>query len=237
MDEQATQIAQFARDTANRRIINVWPDQADYVFADESAGAQLAQQGFGIFGGGDVDVSFQPNYGSTVALSALRSNVLASTPLTKRPVIGPFLLRRLKDTYTKDQLARILSTGNTLMEQPAGLGATVQAVHAVSTDSSDLKLVEENVAAQVDKFTRLVRLATTPIFGPNIIDPDGNFFELFSTKVQAVIDRMTNRRTREAKRITIIRVYENPDRADSVIMEIEFAPLFGANLGIIRIFV
>jgi len=237
VDEQATQIAQFARDTANRRIINVWPDQADYVFADESAGAQLAQQGFGIFGGGDVDVSFQPNYGSTVALSALRSNVLASTPLTKRPVIGPFLLRRLKDTYTKDQLARILSTGNTLMEQPAGLGATVQAVHAVSTDSSDLKLVEENVAAQVDKFTRLVRLATTPIFGPNIIDPDGNFFELFSTKVQAVIDRMTNRRTREAKRITIIRVYENPDRADSVIMEIEFAPLFGANLGIIRIFV
>jgi hypothetical protein len=236
-DEQATQIAQYARDTSNRRVINVWPDQADYVFTDESAGVQLAQQGQGIFGGGDVNIPFQPNYGSTVALSALRSNVLASTPLTKRPVIGPFFLRRLKDTYTKDQLARILSTGNTLMEQPAGFGATVQAVHAVSTNSSDLKLVEENVAAQVDKFTRLVRLATTPIFGPNIIDPDGNFFELFSTKVQAVIDRMTNRRTREAKRITIIRVLENPDRADSVIMEIEFVPLFGANLGIIQIFV
>lgn len=237
VDEQATQIAQFARDTANRRIINVWPDQADYVFTDESAGAQLAQQGYGIFGGGDVDVPFQPNYGSAVALSALRSNVLSSTPLTKRPVIGPFYLRRLKDTYTKAQLERILSTGNTVMEQPAGAGSTVQAVHAVSTDSSDLKLVEENVAAQVDKFTRLVRLATAPIFGPNLIDPDGNFFELFSTKVQAVIDRMTNRRTREAKRITIIRIYENPDRADSVIMEIEFEPLFGANLGIIRIFV
>lgn len=235
-DEQATQIAQFARDTSNRRIINVWPDQADYVFTDESAGAQ-ALAGEGIFGGGDVNVPFQENYGSAVALSALRSSVLAATPLTKRPVLGPFQLRRIKDTYTKSQLERILSTGNTVMEQPGGAGALVQAVRAVSTDSSDLKVVEENVAAQVDKFTRLVRLATAPIFGPNIIDPDGNFFELFSTKVQAVIDRMTNRRTREAKRITIIRVYENPARKDSVIMEVEFEPLFGANLGIIQIFV
>jgi len=236
VDEQATQIAQFARDTSNRRIINVWPDLADYVFTDNTAGPQ-ALPGQGLFGGGDVNVPFQPNYGSTVALSALRSSLLASTPLTKTPVIGPFRLRRLRDVYTKSQLERILSTGNTVMEQLGGAGSLVQAVRAVSTDSSDLKVVEENVAAQVDKFVRLLRIAVRPIFGPNIIDPDGNFFEMFSTKVQAVIDRMTNRRNREARRITILRVYENPERKDSVIMEIEFEPLFGANLGVIQIFV
>jgi len=237
VDEQATYVAQKARDLANRRVMNVWPDICDERFEDLSAGEQLQQQGYGIFEGRTVIMQNQPNYGGGVMLMAARSNLLAADPLTKRPLLGPYDLHRVDDYFTATQLERILSTGTMLLEQLQGAGGTVQVVRGVTTDTSDLKVVEENVGAAVDKFTRLVRQATKALFGPNVIDPDGNFFELLSTKVQSVINRMTRRETREARDIQIVRIYENPDRKDSVIMEVVFTPLFGANDGIIRIFI
>lgn len=237
VDEQATWVAQKARDTANRRVLNVWPDICDERFEDLSAGEQLQQQGYGIFSGRTVVMQNVAAYGCGVMAAAARSNLLAADPLTKRPLIGPYDLHRIDEYFNQTQLDRILSTGNMLMEQLQGAGGTVQAVRGVTTDTSDLKVVEENVGAAVDKFTRLVRQATRSLFGPNVIDPDGNFFELFSTKVQAVITRMTRRETREARDIRIVRVYENPDRKDSVIMEVVFTPLFGANDGIVKIYI
>lgn len=237
VDEQATYVAQIARDLNNRRVMNVWPDICDERFEDLSAGEQLQQQGYGIFAGRTVIMENQPNYGTGVMLMAARSNLLAADPLTKRPLLGPYDLHRIDDYFTQAQLDRILSTGTMLGEQMQGAGGTIQVIRGVTTDTSDLKVVEENVGAAVDKFTRLVRQTTKPIFGPNVIDPDGNFFELFSTKVQAVITKMTRRESREARDILIVRIYENPDRKDSVIMEVEFTPLFGANDGIVKIYI
>lgn len=237
VDQQATFVAQTARDLANRRVMNVWPDICVERFEDISAGDQGQQQGFGIFSGRTVQMLNVPDYGSGVAEMAARSNLLAADPLTKRPVVGPYRLLRVEDYFTQDQLDRILSTGNMLMEQPQGAGGTVQTVRGVTTDSTDLKVVEENVGAAVDKFTRLVRLTTKPIFGPNVIDPDGNFFDLFFTKVQSVIAKMTRRETREANDIQITGIRVNPDRKDSVIMTVSFDPLFAANDGLIEIFV
>lgn len=237
VDEQATYVAQKTRDINNRRVMNVWPDICDERFEDLSAGTQLQQQGYGLFEGRTVIMLNQPNYGGGVMLMAARSNLLASDPLTKRPLIGPYDLHRIDDYFTAVQLERILSTGTMLLEQLQGAGGTIQVVRGVTTDTTDLKVGEENVGAAVDKFTRLVRQVTRPLFGPNVIDPDGNFFALLSTKVQAVINRMTRRETREARNILIVRVFENPDRKDSVIMEVVFEPLFGANDGILRIFI
>lgn len=237
-DQQATAAAQRARDLANHRVINTWPDICDEQFSDNTAGEDGPDLGEGIYGGNsEVTLISVPDYSIAVAAAATRANRLSSDPLTKRPMVGPHRLRRVDDTYTQTQLDRILSTGNMVFEQPSGAGSSVQPIRGVTTDTTDLKLLEENVGAAVDKFTRLVRINVKPIFGPNVIDPEGQFLELFQSKVQAVINVMTRRESREAVNITIVRVYENPDQKDSVIMEVEFEPLFGANFGLVKIYI
>lgn len=237
VDEQATAVAQKSRDLYNRRVINTWPDLCDEQFSDETAGTQLAQQGKGIFDGGTSIVQLVPNYSDAVAIAAFRSNGLASTPATKRQMVGPYLLRRVNDTYTKAQLDRILSTGTTLFEQLIQPGGTVNPVRAVTTDTTDLKFVEENVNAAVDKFAKTLRTALRGIFGPNLLDPDGNFLEMVSTKVQGVIDEFTKPGNREARAIKIISFRESETVKDRVEMDILYTPLFGANSGQFTIYV
>lgn len=237
VDEQATAVAQKSRSLYNRRVINTWPDICDERFSDETAGTQLAQQGKGIFSGRTGIVQSVPNYSDAVALAAFRSTGLASTPATKRQMVGPYLLRRVSDTYSKAQLDRILSTGTTLFEQLVQPGGTVDPVRAVTTDTTDLKFVEENVNAAVDKFAKTLRNALRGVFGPNLLDPDGNFLEMVSTKVQGVIDEFTRPGNREARAIKIISFRESETVKDRVEMDILYTPLFGANSGQFTIYV
>ena len=237
VDEQASYIAQLSRDLFNRRVINTWPDICDERFSDETAGTQLSQLDKGIFNGGTSIVQLVPNYSDAVALGAFRSIGLASTPATKRQMVGPYLLRRVSDTYTKAQLDRILSTGTTVFEQLVQPGGTVNPVRAVTTDTTDLKFVEENVNAAVDKYAKTLRLALRGVFGPNLLDPDGNFLEMVSTKVQGVNDEFTRGGNREARKVQILSFKESETVKDRVEMKILYTPLFGANSGEFTIYV
>jgi hypothetical protein len=80
-------------------------------------------------------------------------------------------------------------------------------------------------------------LASRDLFGPNIIDPEGQFFDAFSARVQGVIYQYLDKANRKAENIEISAVFVNPARKDSVILEVEYTPVFPANKGIVRIFV
>jgi len=237
VDQQATYMAQIPLDLNNRRIINCYPDVCDERFTDLSAGQQLAQQGKGVFGGEQVVLTFQPNYALPVAAAAARAGLLASAPLTGRQIVGPYRLRRIDETFTKAQLDRILSTGNSVFSQPIRPGGTVIATRMVTTNTLDLNFVEENVGAQVDKFTRALQLALRGVFGPNLIDPDGNFLEMVNTKIQGVINDFTRPANREARAINIIDVREDPDQKDKIQITIKYVPLIAGNFGDVTIYV
>jgi len=237
VDQRANEIARVPLALDEKRVSNVWPSSADIVFTDESAGLIGDLEELGIFNGADAIVQSAPGYYICAALAARRSGLNPALPLTNRPLSGIYQLREVRDVFTRDQLLRIGSTGNTLMEQRGGEATSITAVRCVTTDVTDLKVAEESVVAQVDNFTRDVRLTARPIFGQNVIDPEGQFLDLFSAKVQSVINRYTDRANRRARSIRIRRVFEDPNNKDTVIMEVDYNPLFGANQGIIRLFI
>ena len=182
-------------------------------------------------------VQRQGGYHICAGLGARKSGLNPALPLTGRDISGIYKLRDVDDLFSRSQLDRILSTGNVVMEQLGGTGTPVTAVRNTTTDTTDLKTIEESVTATVDNFAKDVRTATRSLFGPNIIDPEGQFFDAFSTRVQSVIYGYVDRANRKAANIEISAVFVNPARKDSVILEVEFTPVFPANKGIVRIFV
>ena len=236
-DQKATAAAQIPQGIVNRRVSNVWPHKVDVAFTDLSAGIAGPTNGTGLFGGATVIIQRDGGYWNCVGLAGRKSGLNPALPLTGRDVSGVYQLRDVDDTFTRSQLDRILSTGNVLMEQLGGIGTPVTAVRNVTTDTTDLKTIEESVTAAVDNFAKDVRTATRSLFGPNLIDPEGQFYDAFSARVQAVIYRYLDKANRRAADILIESVFENPARKDSVIMEVSFTPVFPANKGIVRIFV
>lgn len=237
VDQQATAAAQIPQGIMNRRVSNVWPHETDIIFTDLSAGVAGPTNGTGLFSGKTVIVQREGGHWICVGLAGRKSGLNPALPLTGRDISGVYQLRDVDDKFSRSQLDRILSTGNVLMEQLGGAGTPVTAVRNVTTDTTDLKTIEESVTATVDNFAKDVRTATKSLFGPNIIDPEGQFFDAFSARVQSVIYRYVDKANRRAANIEIVAVFVNPARKDSVIMEVNFTPVFPANQGIVRIFV
>ncbi len=235
-DEQATAIAQNTDDIGCRRVSNVWTDEVQIRFTDQTAGLN-ASDGEGLWGGGDLIWEDAPGYFLNAVFSAMRSGTSTGLPLAGRQGVGIYKLEKTQPYFTREQRDRILSTGTFLVRQPSA-GGPVIAVRGVTSDDRNATTVEEMVTAAVDEFTKTLRLATAELFnGSRILDPDGNFLQDFSIAVQSVVNAFTNPVQRRARSITILRTFEDPNVADRVIMEIDYEHLSPANDGQTRIFV
>jgi len=236
-DEQATAIATNSANIDCRRVMNMWPDEIQLVFSDDSAGPSAGVTE-GIWGGGDLIWEDCPGYFQGAIYAALRSQVSTGVPLAGRQAVGVYNLEKTTPYFTRTQLQRILSTGTWLSKQPTPNGGTIHAVRGVTTDDTSSTTVEEMVTAAVDEFAKEIRLATSGLFdGSRVLDAQGNFLQDFGIGVQSVVDRFLDPTNARARDISILAVFEDPNDAGTVILDVDFVHLTPANRGRVRIYV
>lgn len=222
-------VAAYPPTVKDRRVRNVYPDRALITFTDTT---NPNDETTGLYGGGEIKDHEVGGWLMAAIAASQRSGLPASTPLTKRPFSG---IQRLVNPFGSNisDLDKILDNGNYLLAQPGGENAGVEAVRAISTDTTDLNFLEEAVTVQIDNFARKLRRQVVPILGSTVLDE--NFFDLFSTISSAVVtDVLSNREMRE---LDLVSMEEDPNRADTFLANYNARPFFSAAKGDVTIFI
>ena len=222
-------IGAYPATIADRRVRNLYPDRALITFTD---GTNPNDEASGFYGGGTVTDYEIGGWFMAAIAAAQRSGLPASTPLTKRPFSGVQRLMSPFGTNVYDEDV-VLDGGNYLLTQPGGENSGVEAVHAVSTDTTDLSFVEDSAAPQIDNFARKLRRQITPMLGSTVLDEA--FFDMFSTVQAAVVKDVVD--NRELRAADLIEVREDETRADRFIASYNVRLYYPANQGDITIYI
>lgn len=220
------EVAAYPATIQSRRVRNVYPDQCVMQFSDNTGDGETN----GFYGGG-VNTATSGGHYMCVVEAAKRTAYGPSKPLTKRGGAGIY---QILDTFAEAPgfQDNILDAGNYYMEQLGGVGANVQTLRALTTDTRELITAEESVTPQIDSFVRRLRTQLTPLLGPEILDQ--RFFDLISAVSQAVVTRALNEK--ELKTIKLLEITESPDTADTFLMKYEVTPYFSGARGIVTIY-
>ena len=219
-------IANYATNLGNRRVRNLYPDNIRVNFTDTTSTTN------GIYGGGEITNFEEGGFYMCAMEAAKRANYGPAKPLTRTPGTGIF---SIVDPFEKKPAFQdtMINAGIYYMEQPNGQGSDVQAIRALSTDTTDLVFAEDSVTTQVDNFARLLRRQLRPLVGPYILDEA--FFTLISTQQQAVVNLLLA--NKEMKTIKLNGISEDPDVADTFRMDYTVQPYYSGARGEITIYV
>lgn len=219
-------VADYATNLANRRIRNLYPDNVTVNFTDTTDATN------GIYGSGEVAAYAAGGFYMCAMEAAKRANYGPAKPLTRTPGTG---INTIVDPFAKKPAFQdtMINAGIYYMEQPSGAGSSVQAIRALSTDTTDLVFAEDSVTTQIDHFARLLRRQLKPLVGPYILDEA--FFTLISTQQQAVINLLLA--NKYMKTIKLNGITEDPDVADTFRMNYTVQPFYSGARGDITIYV
>ena len=225
--ERAQQQAAYATAIANRRLRNLWPDSVEETFTDETAGEGVSD---GFFGGGD-QIATVGGWLLTMTEAGKRANENPSQPLSNFP-LGTIhkIIDPMGDNIAYQDI--ILDGGNYYMEHE-GDDQPPKAIRAISTDTSDIFKMEDNVPSQIDSFARKLRSQLKPMLGPIVIDEP--FFDLISTHIQAVKDDVIE--NKEMREIVFLSIEEDPNQADQFLAKFRVTPFISGAKGIVTIYI
>jgi len=226
----ADAIAAYPVSLKDRRIRNVYPDRAEFIFTDNTDPANNS----GTYGGGDVTEELGGEY-LAIMCGAIRSGQKPGVPLSRFGMTGVHkLLNPFGDPEggNEDLNDRILDGGNWLLSQPSD-DADVFAIRAVTTDVSDIYFLEDHVTVQIDNFARLLRNQIRPLLGPfNIGD---EFFDVVSANGEAVRRQVLD--DKDARAIEFLGINEVPNLPDTFAMDYDFTPYVTGAKGRVTIFI
>jgi hypothetical protein len=219
-------VADYATNMANRRIRNLYPDNITVNFTDTTDATN------GIYSSGEVTAYAAGGFYLCAMEAAKRANYGPAKPLTRTPGAG---INTIVDPFVKKPAFQdtMINAGIYYMEQPSGAGTAVQAIRALSTDTTDLVFAEDSVTTQIDNFARLLRRQLRPLVGPYILDEA--FFTLISTQQQAVINLLLA--NKHMKTVKLNSISEDPDVADTFRMNYTVQPFYSGARGDITIYV
>jgi len=226
--ERANAQAAYATGIANRRIRNLWPDTGMFRFTDSTGGSTSV---VGIFGGGDQIATLGGHF-LTVIEASKRSNENPRQPLTGFRKGTLYKLIDPMGDYTEYQDI-ILDGGNYYMLLD-GDDQSPYALRAISTDTTDLYKLEDNIAVQVDSFARKIRAQLKPLLGPFVLDEP--FFDLLSHNFEAVRKDVVERNL-EMKAVKLLSIKEKEDRPDTFVIKTKVWPYFSAAEGEVDIYI
>ena len=230
-NEFARKIAAYPGTINDRRIRNIYPDQCEVTFTDDTDPAGLS----GFYGGGDVKETV-PGYYITAMEAGKRGTQRPGQPLTQFPGTGiTSLLNPFGDVYGNGDVDLndiVLDGGNYLMSQPIEDGEA-SAVRAITTDVSAVLKLEEQVTVQIDNFVRLLRKSVRKVLGRYNID--GPFFDLVSGQAQAVINKV--KEDKDAKEIVLKEINEVPNKPDTFAMVFFFEAFVSGAKGDITVYI
>jgi hypothetical protein len=226
--ELRDEIADYATNLQNRRIRNIYPDNVTLAFTDETGPTTTT----GVYGGGEVTGYDAGGFYLCAVEGAKRARFGPVKPLTKtggpgiETIVDPF-----KGNSTYQDV--IIDAGTYYMEQPSGSGANVQAIRALSTNSTDLVFVEDSVTTQIDYFARRLRRQLTPLLGPYILDE--GFFTILSAQQGAVSKDILD--NKQMKSIKLIGIEEDSVNPDTFRLSYVVEPYFSSARGEITIYI
>ena len=216
-------IVSYLTATSERRVRNIFPSRCHVTFTDTTGRYDPNL--------GDVaDYEVGGEYMCAIE-AAKRQERGPARPLTK---VGGSGIQLVLDPFSKsiDNQDAIIDAGGYYIEQPQGDGGVIQAIRALTTDTTTLTFAEESVTSQIDNFARKLRAAIKPILGPYILDE--GFFTLIST-IQAGVVRAVV--PSELKSALLLSIDEDPTAADSFIMNYQAGVWFSGARGTVTIFV
>lgn len=219
-------VANYATNLANRRVRNLYPDNVTLNFTDTTSATN------GVYGSGEVSNYAAGGFYMCAMEAAKRANYGPAKPLTRTPGTGIY---SIVDPFAKKPAFQdtMINAGIYYMEQPNGLGTDVQAIRALSTDTTDLVFAEDSVTTQIDNFARLLRRQLRPLVGPYILDEA--FFVIISTQQQAVINAVLG--AKHMKAVQLNGISEDPDIADTFRMDYSVQPYYSGARGEITIYI
>lgn len=221
-------VANYASNLQDRRVRNLYPDNITVAFTDTTGAASTE----GIYGGGEHTGFATGGFYMCAVEAAKRARYGPVKPLTKTGGAG---IETIVDPFKGNTPFQdvIIDAGTYYMEQPNGTGAAVQAIRALSTNSTDLIFVEDSVTTQLDNFARQLRAQIKPLLGPYILDE--GFFTLLSAQQGAVVKSILD--NKEMKTIKLNNIEEDAVNPDTFRMIYTVEPYFSAARGEITIYI
>jgi hypothetical protein len=189
----------------------------------------------GLYGGGDV-IQTVPGHFQSAMFAGLRSGQKPSQALTGVGGVGIYrVLNPFGDFWGGDEdLNDIILNGGNWVAAQAEIGGEVTAGRAITTDTSNIKVLEDSAIYQVDNFARLMRKQIRPLLGPFNIE--GTYFDQVSQNVEAVREKVVND-DKDMKFVEFLDIRESEDLLDTFEMDFEVETFISAARSKVTIFV
>jgi hypothetical protein len=151
-DEQVAEIINYATNIADKRVVLVWPPEAEVLNADGTTSV--------------VDGTF-----IAACLASAKSAYPAQQGFTNFPIPGPYKLHYSNTYFTKTQLTALINAGIMVFTQDVP-GNNISALRQVTTDPSSFENFELSCVTTVDKVSADLISIFKPYIGPYNITQD-----------------------------------------------------------------
>jgi hypothetical protein len=146
--EKAELAAAQSESFGDRRVTNIFPDQA-------------------VTTGGDT----VPGFYLAAAYAGIKSSVVAHQPITNVAVTGFLSIPKVLNGFTRDELNEIAGGGTCIIAQELE-GGQIFIRHSLTTDMSDVNHSALNITTNLDAITKYLRQWIKPLIGQYNVTPE-----------------------------------------------------------------
>jgi hypothetical protein len=211
--EQAVYIRDYALSIKNRRAFLIWPDQVDVTYSN-------------VFNGDGENVTqMVPGYYLCAALGGMLVEQDPQQPFTNVPINGIAELYH-SNRYFRPSILDVMAEGGVyivVQEIPEALPYTR---HQLSTDMLTVESRELSIVKDVDYIAKYFRNNLRPYIGRFNVTKE--YLNQVRTVAQAIL-RDLLRNGQVLPGTTIQRLIQDPDRPDSVILDLKINVPYPAN--------
>ena len=211
--EQAIYIRDYAKSILNRRAFLMWPDMIDVTYANV------------LHGDGENITTVVPGFYQCACIGGMVVEQLPQQPFTNVPINGIAQLYH-SNKYFRPSMLDVMAEGGVyiiIQEIPESIPYTR---HQLSTDMTTIEFRELSICKDVDYIAKYFRNNLRPYIGRFNITPE--YLNQVRTVAQAIL-RDLSRNGQTMPGTVIKQLIQDPDRPDSVILDLTIKVPYPAN--------
>jgi len=212
--EQATFIAEYSQAFLNRRVINVWPDEVEVTY-DDDTDATITTQNV---------TAFVAGYFGAAIVGGQICGLPPEQPLTNVPMTGLTGLRKSNTYFSPTQLNIMAGGGTYIIAQDVDT-APCFARHQLTTDTTTIESREVSIVKAVDFTAKFVRRSAKPYVGRY------NVTKIFLEQLATVLDGVGEKLKADGhlSDYRVREVLQSASQPDTVLVTIDILVLYPAN--------
>jgi hypothetical protein len=216
--EQAQFIRDYSAAFANRRVYNVWPDNINVPYSDDTAGDDVFDTS-----DDEADADVEGFYAGCI-YGGLVAGEQPQQPFTNLPITGIVGLSHSNEYFSPFQLDTMATGGTFIVVQDVPT-APCYCRHQLSTDVSLIEKRELSITKDVDYCAKFIRNTLRPYIGKY------NITKVYLEMLSGIVDGILNLLIEDGQLINgkIVDIRQDEDQPDTVRITIDILVPYPAN--------